>query len=69
MSCICVALVCPLFICFPLFYFLSVDPETVVAPEYDYAADDQFPSAELPGKQPPIDHSDIAHSFLSIFLH
>jgi hypothetical protein len=40
-----------------------VDPETDAAPEYDYAPDDQPLSAELPGKQNPLDHSYIAHSF------
>lgn len=54
MTCICVVFVCLLFICFPLLCFFSVDPETVVAPEYNYAPEDQFPSAELPGKQPPL---------------
>ena len=40
------------FICF-LPFFSPVDPETDVAPEFDYAADDQPLSAELPGKQNP----------------
>ena len=41
-----------------------VDPETDAdATEYDYAPDDQPLSAELPGKQNPLDHSYIAHSF------
>ena len=31
--------------------------------EYDYVVDDQTPSAELPGKQNPLDHPDIAYSF------
>ena len=43
--------------------FLSVDPETAVDPEYDYDPEDQITSAELPGKQNPLDHSDIAYSF------
>ena len=46
---------------FPL--FSPVDPEADVAAEYDYASDDQTFSAELPGKQTPLDHSYIAHSF------
>jgi hypothetical protein len=46
---------------FPL--FSPVDPEADVAPEYDYVADAQPLSAELLGKQNPLDHSYIAHSF------
>jgi hypothetical protein len=46
---------------FPL--FSPVDPETDAAPEYDYTPDDQALSAELLGKQTPLDHSYIAHSF------
>jgi hypothetical protein len=63
MTCICVAFVCPLFICFSPLLFLSVNPETAVDPEYDYVDDDPSFSAELPGKQNPLDHSYIAHSF------
>ena len=63
MSCICVAL----FAVYLLFLpppSLSLDPETADdAAEYDYAVDDQTPSAELPGKQNPLDHSDITYSF------
>jgi hypothetical protein len=34
------------------------------APVYGYVTDDLPPySAELPGKQNPLDHSDITHSF------
>ena len=61
MSCIGDAFVCLIFIVFPL--FSPVDPETDVAPEYDYAPDVQSLSVELPGKQNPIDHSYIAHSY------
>ena len=43
--------------------FLPVDSETDAAPGYDYAADNQPLSVELPGKQNPLDHSYIAHSF------
>ena len=47
---------------FPL--FSPVDPETDAdATGYDYASDDQPLLAELPGKQNPLDHSYIAHSF------
>jgi hypothetical protein len=46
---------------FPL--FSPVDPETAVDPEYDYVVDDPSFSAKLPGKQNPLDHSYIAHSF------
>ena len=46
---------------FPL--FSPVDFETDAAPEYGYAPDVQPLSAELPGKQNPLDHSYIAHSF------
>jgi hypothetical protein len=50
---------------------LSLDPDTVVvpeadaAPEYDYAPDDQILAAELSGKHPPFEHTDIAYSSLS----
>ena len=44
-------------------WFLSVDPETTVDPEYNYDLEDQIPSAELPGKKNPLDRSDIAYSF------
>ena len=47
---------------FPL--LLLIDTETADdAPEYDYFVDDQTPSVELPGKQNPLDHPDIAYSF------
>jgi hypothetical protein len=39
---------------FPPRLLLSVEPETAVDPEYDYAADDQFTSVELSGKQTPL---------------
>ena len=43
---------------------LSIAPETADdAAEYDYVVDDQTPSAELPGKQNPLDHPDITYSF------
>ena len=46
--------------------FSSVDPETDVAPVIDYIDDDcSSLSAELPGKQTPLEHSDIAHFFPS----
>jgi hypothetical protein len=63
----CVVLHCLLCIyCFfPL--FSPVDSATDDAAEYDYAPDDQSFSAELPGKQNPLDHSYIAYS-LSIML-
>ena len=38
-------------------------PETNAAPEYDYTSDAQPFSAEFPGKQNPLDHSYITHSF------
>ena len=56
----CICLLC-IYCFFPL--FSPVDPETDAAPEYDYAPDDQSLLAELPGKQNPLDHSYIAHSF------
>ena len=57
-----VAYVCCVFICFfPL--FSPVDPETDAAPEYDYIVDDPSFTAELPGKQNPLDHFYIADSF------
>jgi hypothetical protein len=45
--------------------FSPVDLPTVAgAPVIDYLVDDPPPlSAELPGKQNPLDHSDITHSF------
>jgi hypothetical protein len=55
-----------LFALYLLFFPSSspVDPETGAdAAEYDYATDIQPLSAELPGKQNPLDHSYIAHSF------
>jgi hypothetical protein len=43
---------------------LSIAPETADdTAVYDYDVDDPTPSAELPGKQNPLDHPDIAHSF------
>ena len=46
---------------------LPIDPETADdTTEYDYVVDDQTPSAELPGKQNPLDHPDIAYSFYLI---
>ena len=59
-------LLCLLYIyCFfPLFSL--VDPETDASPVIDYVDDDTSSfSAELPGKQTPLEHSDIAHFFLS----
>ena len=42
---------------------LPIDPETADdTAEYDYVVDDQTPSAELPGKQNPVNHPDIAYS-------
>ena len=63
MTCICAALsaVYLLFLPPPS---LPIDPETADdTAEYDYVIDDQTPSAELPGKQNPLDHPDIAYSF------
>ena len=48
---------------FPLFSL--VDPETDAAPVIDYVNDTSSFSAELPRKQTPLEHSDIAHFFLS----
>jgi hypothetical protein len=51
-----------------IYYFfpfpsLPIDPETADdTAEYDYVIDDQTPSAELPGKQNPLDHPDITYS-------
>ena len=45
--------------------FSSVDPETDVAPVIDYLGDDSSFAAKLPGKQTPLEHSDIAHFFPS----
>ena len=43
----------------------DVVPETGAAQETDYTVDEPPFAAELPGKQTPLDHSDIAHSILS----
>ena len=49
---------------FPL--FLPVDPEADDAPVIDYVDNDTSSfSTELPGKQNPLEHFDIAHSILS----
>ena len=58
MSCICVLYI---YCFFPLFSL--IDPETDAAPVIDYVPDDLSFSAEQPGKQNPLDHSYIAHSF------
>jgi hypothetical protein len=44
---------------------LPIDPETAAdaAPECDYTVADPSFAAELPGKQNPLDHPYIAHSF------
>ena len=64
---LCDALIALLFIMFPLHYFFPVDPETAAdAPVIDYLDDDPSSfSAELPGKQTHLDHSDVTHSILS----
>ena len=62
---LCFVMLCLLYIyCFfPL--FSPIDPETDVdALVIDYDDDSSF-SAELPGKQTPLEHSDIAHLFPS----
>ena len=44
--------------------FSPVDPETDAAPVIDYVPDDPAPfSAEQPGKQNPLNHSNTAYSF------
>ena len=63
MACIVLHLIAPLFIRFPLSSILWVDHKTAGEPQYDYVDDDPFFSTELPGKQNPLDHSYIAHSF------
>ena len=60
-----IAFVAFIYCFFPL--FSPVYPETDVAAEYDYTPNDQTFSVELPGKQNPLDHPDIAHS-LSLML-
>ena len=42
---------------------LSLDTETDDAHGIDYIIEDSFSSAEQPGKQNLLDHSDITHSF------
>jgi hypothetical protein len=53
-------LCCILFALYLLFLpppSLSIDPETADdTAKYDYVVDDHTPSAELPGKQNPLDH-------------
>ena len=43
----------------------DVVPEADAAPEYDYVPDYQTLAAELSGKHPPFEHTDIAYSSLS----
>ena len=67
---LCVAYVCCVFIVSSP-SSLSVDPgtdlvpETDAAQETDYTVDEPSFAAELPSKQNPLDHFDIAHSLLS----
>jgi hypothetical protein len=56
-----IAFVACIYCFFPL--FSPVNPETDASAKYDYAPDDQTLSAELPGKQNPLDHSNITYSF------
>jgi hypothetical protein len=53
-------LIALLFIYFP-HYFFPVEPETAVDP-CDCITEDPVSSVEQPGKQNPLDHSDIAYS-------
>jgi hypothetical protein len=63
MSCIPVAFVAVYLLFLPP-PSLPLDPETTDdTVEYDYVVDDQTPSAELPGKQPPLTHAYITYSF------
>ena len=63
MSCISVAFVAVYLLFLPP-PSLSIDLETTDGnAEYDYVVDDQTPSTELPSKQKPLDHPDIAYSF------
>ena len=50
---LCVALIAPLFIMFPR-YFFPVDPETAGDPQFDYGVDDPSFLREQPGKPPPL---------------
>ena len=52
----------------PLRHSFPVDPE-VPTDQESYPSDDQFATAELPGKQPHFDHTDITHSLPLLFLH
>ena len=61
----CVALFA-LYLLFLAPLFSPVDSATDAAAEYDYAPDNQSFSAELPGKQNPLDHSYIAYSFFLV---
>ena len=71
-----VMLVFGVFICFfPPPSSLSVesdtdaDPETDAVPVIGSPSDDLAFATEQPGKQPPLDHSDIAYVYSLLFLH
>ena len=62
MSCLALHLFAYIYCFFPL--FSPIDPEADDAPVIDYVNDD--PSLpKQPGKQTPLEHSDIAHLFPS----
>ena len=55
---------CSVIYCSPSVTSFPVDSETAVDPVIDYfTVEDSYLSAEQPGKQTPLDHSYIAHSF------
>ena len=62
-----VAFVCPSYL-FSFPHYFPVDPEIVVAPEFDYTANGQIVPAELPGKQTPL-ISPISPILSLLFLH
>ena len=63
---LCFVMLCLLYIYFSFPLFSLVDPETDAAPVIDYVDGDTSSfSTELPGKQNPLEHFDIAHSLLS----
>ena len=64
MSCLVLHLFAYIYCFFPL--FSPIDPEADDAPVIDNVDNDTSSfSAELPGKSPPLDHSDTARSILS----
>ena len=62
---LCFVVLCLLYIYCFFSLFSPVDPKTDAVLVIDYVDDTSSFSAELPGKQTPLEHSDIAHFFPS----